>query len=223
MITSLRPDPRHAWDGDLAASATSELEIRRSRFISHLARCADEGQARGFVEAVRERYPDARHHCSAYVVAVAGAHDVEHSSDDGEPAGTAGRPMLDVLKAADLGCVCVVVVRYFGGVLLGTGGLVRAYTDATREVLTGLPVVRSRARQLLEVEAEHGDAGVLEHGLQQLGLAPLTREYTGRLTRFTVAAADADELGARMSELSAGRAAVHLLGPIEVEEPAGTL
>lgn len=223
MITTLRPDPRFEWGGDLDAMATAEAEVRRSRFISHLARCSDEAAARGFIDAVRDRYPDARHHCSAHVVPVTGQHDAEHSSDDGEPAGTAGRPMLDVLKAAGLGRVCVVVVRYFGGVLLGTGGLVRAYSDATRDVLAGLPVVRSQSRQLLEVEAEHGDAGVLEHGLQQLGLAPIDRDWTGRLTRFTVAAADDALARAQVAELSAGRARVRGLGPVDIEVPAGTL
>lgn len=223
MITSLRPDPRHDWAGSLDVSATVTLEVKRSRFISHLARCADEAEARSFVDAVRDRYPDARHHCSAYIVPVAGQHDIEHSSDDGEPAGTAGRPMLDVLKAAGLGRVAVVVVRYFGGVLLGTGGLVRAYSDATREVLIGLPIVRAEARHLLEIEAEHGDGGVLEHGLQQLGMPPMSRDYTGRVTRLTVAAADADQASARIAELSNGRAKVHALGPSEVEVAAGTL
>lgn len=221
MISSLRPDPRYSWDGSWQGTATIELEIRRSRFISLLARCADEAAARAFVDAARDRYPDARHHCSASVVPVAGQHDAEHSSDDGEPAGTAGRPMLDVLKAAELGQVAVVVVRYFGGVLLGTGGLVRAYSDATREVLEGLAVVRAEPRHLLEIEAEHADAGVLEHGLQQLGIAPRSRDFTGRVTRLVVAAADAEDATARIAALSSGRAKVHALGPAEVEVPAG--
>ena len=223
MISSLRPDPRFSWTGDLGASATSEVEVRRSRFISHLARCTDETAARSFIDAVRHRYPDARHHCSAHVVPVIGQHDAEHSSDDGEPAGTAGRPMLEVLKAAELGRVCVVVVRYFGGVLLGTGGLVRAYSDATRDVVAGLPVVRAQPRHVLAVDAEHGDAAVLEHGLQHHGLAPTERDYTGRITRLTVMATDPDRATSQIAELSAGRAQVHLLGLAEVEVSAGTL
>ena len=223
MITSLRPHPRFRFEGSLDTSVVAELAIKRSRFISHLARTTDEQQARAFVDAVRERYPDARHHCSAFVVSVAGQHDAEHSSDDGEPAGTAGRPMLDVLKAAELGQVCAVVVRYFGGILLGTGGLVRAYSDATRQVLAGLPVVRAEPRTLLEVEAEHGDAGVLESGLHQLGLAPITRDYTAQLTTLTLAVADVDLVCARIAELTAGRAHVRRGGASEIEVPAGTL
>ena len=218
MITTLRPHPRHREEW-----VTSELEIKRSRFIAHLARTADEGEARAFVDAVRERYPDARHHCSAYVVQVPGQHDAEHSSDDGEPAGTAGRPMLDVIKAAELGQVCVVVVRYFGGTLLGTGGLVRAYGDATREVLGGLEVVRAQPRRLLDIEAEHGDAAGLEHGLQQLGLAPLQRDYTGRLTILRVAAEDPDIAVAWVAEMSGGRAKVHVGELSEIEVAAGRL
>ena len=93
------------------------------------------------IARVKSQWPDARHHCSAFIVAVAGQHDVEHSSDDGEPSGTAGRPMLDVLRGAELGQVCAVVVRYFGGVLLGTGGLVRAYSDSVHAALAQLGTV----------------------------------------------------------------------------------
>ena len=223
MISSLRPDPRHEWAGSLDVAASAELEVRRSRFIARLARCTDDAAARSFIDAVRHRYPDARHHCSAYVVPVAGQHDAEQSSDDGEPAGTAGRPMLEVLTSAGLGRVCVVVVRYFGGVLLGTGGLVRAYSEATRRVFAGLPVVRAEPRQLLAVEVAHGDVGLLEHGLQHLGMAPIAREYTGRGTCLTIAVADAAAASARVAELSAGRARVHDLGATEVEVAAGTL
>src|SRR5690606_5623750 len=109
-------------------TTTTELEIRRSRFITWLRRAEDEEAARDLVEEARHTYPDARHHCSAFVVRVPGANLVERSSDDGEPAGTAGMPMLEVLRGSGLVDVSAVVIRYFGGVKLGTGGLVRAYS-----------------------------------------------------------------------------------------------
>ncbi|MGA4508908.1 IMPACT family protein [Propionibacteriaceae bacterium G1746] len=218
MITTLRP----------AADASAELEIKRSRFLAHLARTPDEAAARDFITTIKQRYPDARHHCSAFVVVVPGQHDAEHSSDDGEPSGTAGRPMLDVLRGAGgegegLGECCVVVVRYFGGVLLGTGGLVRAYGDATREVLRGLPLVRVAPRELLEVEAEHGDAGALEHGLSQFGWAPVERHYASRTTQLVLAVNDVQGALARIAELSGGRVKVRDLGASQVEVPAGRL
>src|SRR5690625_7410464 len=104
-------------------TATTELEIRRSRFITWLRRAGEEAAARALVDEARHTYPDARHHCSAFVVRVPGANLVERSSDDGEPAGTAGMPMLEVLRGSGLVDVAAVVVRYFGGVKLGTGGL----------------------------------------------------------------------------------------------------
>ena len=113
----------------------AETEVKRSRFIACAARVPDEDAARAFLAEIRAEFADARHHCSAYILHVDGANPVERSSDDGEPAGTAGQPMLEVLRGSGLQDVAVVVVRYFGGVKLGTGGLVRAYQDATRAVL----------------------------------------------------------------------------------------
>ena len=109
---------------------TGEIEIKRSRFITWIGRADDGGEARDLIAMAKSEYPDARHHCSAYIHEVPGANRVERSSDDGEPSGTAGRPMLDVLVGSGLTDVAAVVIRYFGGVKLGTGGLVRAYSDA---------------------------------------------------------------------------------------------
>lgn len=111
-------------------SVRTELVLSRSRFITQLSPAANADEARQLVADVRAEFPDARHHCSAWIVRMAGEQDREHSSDDGEPSGTAGRPMLDVLRGNDLTDISAVVVRYFGGILLGTGGLVRAYSDS---------------------------------------------------------------------------------------------
>ena len=127
----------------------TELEVRRSRFLARAARTDTEQDARAFIASVRAAYPDARHHCSALVVpgpGGLGAPTTERSSDDGEPAGTAGQPMLEVLRASTLVGATVVVTRYFGGVLLGTGGLVRAYSQATSQVLAAARRVRLATR-----------------------------------------------------------------------------
>lgn len=116
-------------------SVRTELVISRSRFITQLSPATDPDEARQVVADLREEFPDARHHCSAWIVRVPGEQDREHSSDDGEPSGTAGRPMLDVLRGQGLTDISAVVVRYFGGILLGTGGLVRAYGDSVSEAI----------------------------------------------------------------------------------------
>ena len=103
--------------------ARTETEVKRSRFLATLARADDEQQARDVIALVKAEFPDARHHCQAFIVDVPDAQPIERSSDDGEPAGTAGMPMLETLRGAGLGNVVAVVTRYFGGTLLGTGGL----------------------------------------------------------------------------------------------------
>jgi uncharacterized YigZ family protein len=121
-----------------ATRARAEITVVNSRFIADAAPTPDVPAAKAFIAEARATMPNARHHCFAYLIGY-GASVTAGMSDDGEPAGTAGRPMLAVLRGADLGDVTVVVTRYFGGTLLGTGGLVRAYGDAVKAVLELLP------------------------------------------------------------------------------------
>ncbi|MDR3357996.1 MAG: YigZ family protein [Desulfovibrio sp.] len=116
----------------------TEILVRRSRFLASCARTPDAASARNFVESVRYRCSDATHNCWAYAAGPPGDTARIGASDDGEPRGTAGRPMLNVLLHSGIGEICVVVSRWFGGVKLGTGGLVRAYQDAVRENLATL-------------------------------------------------------------------------------------
>lgn len=205
--------------------ARAELEVKRSRFIAVLERAPDEATARAVVEAVRAEFPDARHHCSAFVVSSPGQHDLEHSSDDGEPSGTAGRPMLDVLRGQGLGQVCVVVVRYFGGVLLGTGGLVRAYTDAVRAVMAGLEVAEVEHRHLLTVAADHADAAMVDSLVSSATSDALVvdRQYSAEGAVLTLAVQDPQAVGDEVARATSGRARVQARGMIDVEIPAGRL
>ena len=111
-----------------------EIVVVNSRFIASLSPAKSVEDARAFIDEVKKRFPDATHHVPAFVIGH-GNSIISHSSDDGEPSGTAGRPALAVLQGSGLGNVVVVVTRYFGGTKLGTGGLVKAYGDAVREVL----------------------------------------------------------------------------------------
>lgn len=136
-----------------------EIEIKRSRFICSLARVEDADAARAAVAHARARFPDARHHCNAFVISREDSLPLLHSSDDGEPAGTAGKPMLDILTGLELIDVIAVVTRYFGGTLLGTGGLVRAYSESVREGLEGIEVMARHFLTRWQTTLPHHEAG----------------------------------------------------------------
>ncbi|WP_448855300.1 YigZ family protein [Corynebacterium camporealensis] len=182
----------------------TEIEIKRSRFITLLGRVTDEQEARAFIDAARDRFPDARHHCSAYIYHVDDANPVERSSDAGEPSGTAGKPMLDVLKGSGMLDACDVVVRYFGGVKLGAGGLVHAYGGAVSEALPLVKQVTRAPKELYAVDFDHADAGRLEAELRNRGVHITDTEYAAKVT-YTVAVdpggkEDLDELIAALTQ-----------------------
>lgn len=200
-----------------------ELEIKRSRFITRIRRVSSADEARALVSDCRAEFPDARHHCSAFVVSVPGAQPLQHSSDDGEPSGTAGRPMLDVLTGADLTDVAAVVVRYFGGTLLGTGGLVRTYTDAVAGTLAGAAVVQRVPYVRARVALMHSVAGKVEADLRAAGYEIADVRYEASRVRLEVAVESLDSFNTALAELTSGAASATDAGEIWAEEPAGTL
>lgn len=165
---------------------TCELEIKRSRFITWLNRTSTEDEARALVHQARQVYPDARHHCSAFIINVDNAQPILRSSDDGEPSGTAGRPMLEVLKGSGLQDVCAVVIRYFGGIKLGTGGLVSAYTNAVTEALGQVERRRKAVAELVALTLPHKDAGRVEAELRNHGIEVVDVAYASMAT-YTLA------------------------------------
>ncbi len=197
--------------------AETALEVRRSRFITTLARVDSEDAARAVVAETRQRYADARHHCSAFIVEVPDALPIERSSDDGEPSGTAGMPMLDGLRGAGVAQAVAVVTRYFGGVLLGTGGLVRAYSDSVAAALAAAPRVRPVQRSLFAVEVEHADFGRLQADLLAAGLAVVEVTYGVRVEMVLSAPSDAD-VPALVGRLSRGALVARPAGVAVVEE-----
>lgn len=194
-----------------ARDAQAEIEVKRSRFLCTIARVEDEASARAVVDRLRKQHHDARHHTSAFVLGPAAA--VERSSDDGEPSGTAGAPMLEVVRGAAVSDVVAVVTRWFGGTLLGAGGLVRAYGDAVR---AGLDAAGTQHRSLVQellLEVDHADAGRVESELRSRGVAVLDTDYAGAVTlRLGVAPADVRRLDALVAELTSGAAAVSVAG-----------
>src|SRR5690625_3817449 len=139
----------------------NELEAKKSRFVCVLERVTDETAVREAVAHQRKIHHTARHHCSAYVLGDDA--DIQKSSDDGEPAGTAGMPMLEVLRRNELTNVVAVVSRYFGGVLLGAGGLVRAYGGAVAATIEQVGMVERRPMRIVSTTVDYSLAGKLEH------------------------------------------------------------
>ena len=149
----------------IAARVDHELVVKKSRFIAHLVPVGDLEDAEAVVASLRKQYWDARHNCLALVVGVHAEH--QRSSDDGEPAGTAGVPMLEVLRQRSLTDLVAVVTRYFGGVLLGTGGLVRAYSTAVSEALDRARLVRREVLTEVTLDVPHSDAGRVDNWLRE--------------------------------------------------------
>lgn len=202
----------------IARDGEAEIEVKRSRFLCTLARVEDEAAARAVVERLRKQHWDARHHCSAFVLGPDGV--VERSSDDGEPAGTAGAPMLEVLRGREVSDVVAVVTRWFGGTLLGAGGLVRAYGDAVRAGLEATGTLRRDLLRELTLEVGHADAGRVESELRARGVAVLDTAYAGHVTlRLGVPTAEVDRLHALVAELTGGTAAAVPAGERWVDRP----
>lgn len=202
----------------LARDGEAEIEVKRSRFLCTLARVEDEAAARSVVDRLRRQHWDARHHCSAFVLGPEAA--VERSSDDGEPAGTAGAPMLEVLRGREVSDVVAVVSRWFGGTLLGAGGLVRAYGDAVRAGLDATGTLRRDLVRELTLDVGHADAGRVESELRTRGVTVLDTAYAAHVTlRLGVPPAEVDRLHALVAELTAGAAVVVPAGERWVDRP----
>jgi uncharacterized YigZ family protein len=172
-----------------------DIEIKRSRFITVLRRADTEEAARELVSGLRREFHDARHHCSAFVIGP--DRDIQRSNDDGEPSGTAGIPMLEaILKretvpgVTDLSDVSAVVVRYFGGILLGAGGLVRAYSESVSAALDRAPLVRRRRLRICSASVPHSAAGRLENDLRAAGFVMAETTYGARETTLRLAIPD---------------------------------
>ena len=155
--------------------AFAEIEIKKSKFIAHIAEIKSEDEAETFIKQTRKKYYDATHNCSAYILN--SDRGIRHSSDDGEPSGTAGKPILDIISGAGLSDIIVVVTRYFGGTELGTGGLVRAYSGAAAEVLKNAAVVEITEAKLTEFIIDYGLLPKLQHLCMELGIIIYETEY----------------------------------------------
>ena len=162
-----------------ARDSETEFTEKRSRFIGHVWRVEQEEEAREKIAQMKAKHYDARHNCWCYLIREGG---IVRYSDDGEPQGTAGRPMLDVLLGEDIHNMAVVVTRYFGGTLLGTGGLVRAYSKSVQVGLEASEVIEKRSGFLLKMAADYNGIGKIQYILGKKGLPTIASEYGADVT-----------------------------------------
>jgi uncharacterized YigZ family protein len=200
----------------IAAGGQHEIEIKKSRFICTLSRVQSEAEAKAILERLRKQYWDANHNCYAYTIGERGEH--QKASDDGEPSGTAGVPMLEVLRKRDLVDTLAVVTRYFGGTLLGAGGLIRAYGQAVSDAIDTVGIVERRPFEVVMLSAPYDDAGRIENALRASPHPPAAVEYGADVT-FTIHL-DPPEVApfrAWLAELTAGAVAAEVVGSAFVE------
>lgn len=200
--------------GYLIPSAThrNETVISRSRFITTIAHTPTVQDAREFIDAMRAEFPDANHNCWAYVTGPPGDTASIGMSDAGEPHGTAGRPMLDVLLHSGIGEIAAVVTRYFGGTKLGTGGLVKAYGGAVQEALVGLDTRRRVIQTHVRVRVPYADVEMLRRSLAEVDAEISVEEYTEVVMYEAAVPFDRlDEFRKTLADRTAGRAVVDTL------------
>lgn len=182
-----------------------EIEVKKSRFIADIVPVSSEEEALAHIAAMKKQYWDARHNCPAFIIESVPL--LERCSDDGEPQGTAGKPILSVLIGAKLVNVCAVVTRYFGGTLLGTGGLVKAYTEAAAAALVNGEVAERVDGTAFLVDSDYTDLGKIQYLLAKAGAITQDTEYADRVRlSFVLPTDEAKQLKNAITEGTAGRA-----------------
>lgn len=166
----------------ILANSSSELDVKKSKFIANIIKITDEQDAKEKLNQIRKEYSDSRHNCYAYIV-----YDnetktkIEKSSDDREPSGTAGIPMLTLLQKNNLVNVLIVVTRYFGGILLGTGGLVRAYTDSSKQALEAAKIIELQYGEILEYCIEYDEFEYFKYICEKNNIEIVKTEYSNNI------------------------------------------
>ena len=186
----------------LLARSSAEFTERKSVFIGHGAPVNSEDEAKAFIESIRREHRDAKHNCHAYIL----RGGVKRFSDDGEPGGTAGVPMLDVLEKSGITNACIVVTRYFGGILLGAGGLVRAYSHAAKLAVEACGIGVMTECAVMTVRVGYDFFGTLDRLLGESGAVTTGTEYTDSVTvTFHLPANAAEPLIAKIIDVSGGK------------------
>lgn len=179
-------------------------EIQKSKFITHLRHVDSEAEARAFIQAMKKKYFDARHNCSAYVLGENA--DKQKSNDDGEPGGTGGNPILEVIKKNDLTNVVVVVTRYFGGIKLGAGGLIRAYSHAAVLGIEAATILAMTPFIKLDASVSYDLLATVEHWMRQNEIRSLEADYAENvILHLLIEPAQLESVEAALTDLTAGR------------------
>ena len=195
-----------------AATHRVEEVIQRSRFITIGGHAPDAKAAHAFIQAIREEFPDATHHCWAFVAGPPGSTLAIGMSDDGEPHGTAGRPMLSVLLHSGVGEIVAVCVRYFGGTKLGTGGLTRAYSGGTKLLLDALPTIERVERIGLRVVVDYSAVEPLKRAFPEMEALILGEEFGASVTlEISVPLEHETTLRETVANITRGRGSAELL------------
>lgn len=187
------------------ASIETLYEIQKSKFITHLRHIETEEEARAFIQAMKKKYFDARHNCSAYVLGENA--DKQKSNDDGEPGGTAGNPILEAIKKNKLTNIVVVVTRYFGGIKLGAGGLIRAYSHAAVLGLEAATVLAMTPFQQLDVTVSYDMLAAVEHWMRQNEIRSREADYAENVTLHLLIPPESTEnVRTELTDLTSGKA-----------------
>lgn len=195
-----------------AENGTASYEIQKSRFIAYTSHVETEAEARDFVTAIKKKHFDARHNCSAWVLGADSSQ--QKSNDDGEPGGTAGNPILEAIKQHGLTNVVVVVTRYFGGIKLGAGGLIRAYSHTASLGLEATPCLEVKPFCLMEAEMDYSLLGTVENWIRNEDLRTGETAYLDKVTvRLLVEPADCEAISTELTNLTAAQCKITIHKP----------
>lgn len=196
--------------------AIGEITEKNSRFIATIRPVSSQEEALAFIEEMKKKYWDARHNCSAYIIGA--DKPLERCSDDGEPSRTAGMPMLDILHGDGLSDIAVVVTRYFGGVLLGTGGLVRAYQGAVRAALNNAHIITRRTMHRQSLTTDYTSYGKFQYYAASDGIIIENTDFADAVT-ITFLASDEvlGTISAKMTEITSGKCIFTDLGYVQTD------
>jgi len=189
-----------------ASALADEQIIKKSRFITHIQRAENKDQAKAFIQSIKAQHPDARHHCWAYIAGHPTASIDVAFSDDGEPSGTAGKPILNVIQHRNVGEIVAVVVRYFGGIKLGAGGLVRAYSSSASLAVDKLEVITLVERKSFNITFNYSVESSIKHLLETHNITIQKANYTARVSlSIDVPASDIESLNQQLINISSGQ------------------
>lgn len=195
-----------------AENGTASYEIQKSRFIAYTSHVETEAEARDFVTAIKKKHFDASHNCSAWVLGADSSQ--QKSNDDGEPGGTAGNPILEAIKQHGLTNVVVVVTRYFGGIKLGAGGLIRAYSHTASLGLEATPCLEVKPFCLMEAEMDYSLLGTVENWIRNEELRTGETAYLDKVTvRLLVEPADCEAISTELTNLTAAQCKITIHQP----------